>query len=279
MSFQGKWINFNFFSVHLFWTLGGNSIDSGKNFLALLSKLHSTCPEVQFWEVFWDKIERFLFWCNFLGKKFPEGLSKLFSWLDRNILGCIFLPLATKTFLSFSDFELKLLGLLPIKFFASVVKTALCLLSTASWGMIMLLEGNCSYAFHVLRTLTKNFWVFGETIWTCTSNPNSSCPKQSFYQTQIFWENQVFWQFQEFNWWVLDFGMKSLAENFQQGFLDCNRCLYGNVLRFCCKFCFFIFGFWSDVPLDFWRNFHRWFVKTAFFMVWEFFWGDRLRNY
>ena len=172
--------------------------------------------------------------------------------------------LNSKNFLWFSDFELKLLGMLPGKFFASVVKTALCLLSTAFWGMIMLLERKCSYAFHVLRTLRKNLWVFGETIWTCTSNPNSSCPKQKFYKIQIFWKNQVFWQIQEFKWWFLDFGMKILAENFQQGFLDCNRCLYGNVLRFCCKFCFFSFGFWSDVPLDFWRNFHRWFVKIAF---------------
>ena len=110
----------------------------------------------------------------------------------------------------------------------------------------------------------KTYGCLVKQFGQCTSNPNSSCPKQKFYKIQIFWKNQVFWQIQEFKWWFLDFGMKILAENFQQGFLDCNRCLYGNVLRFCCKFCFFSFGFWSDVPLDFWRNFHRWFVKIAF---------------
>ena len=40
------------------------------------------------------------------------------------------------------------------------------------WGMMMLSEKICSYPFHVFRTQRKNFWVFGETIWACTSNFN-----------------------------------------------------------------------------------------------------------
>ena len=69
-----KWI---FFSVHFFWTLSGNSIDSGRNFSALLSKLHATCLEVQFWDFFWGKTWGYLICCNFLSGKFPEGVSKL----------------------------------------------------------------------------------------------------------------------------------------------------------------------------------------------------------
>ena len=72
-SFQRKY-NKKLFSLLLFCTWGGNSIDSDKKFLALLSKLHSTCPEVKFWDFFWDKNERFLISCKFLSGKFPEGL-------------------------------------------------------------------------------------------------------------------------------------------------------------------------------------------------------------
>ena len=133
----------------------------------------------------------------------------------------------------------------------------------------MLLERKCSYAFYVLRTLRKNFWVFGETIWTCTSNPNSSCPKQSSYKTQIFWKNQVFWQFQEFKWWFLDFGMKILAENFQQGFLDCNRCLYGNVLRFCLKFFFSVLVFGVMFLWTFGGTFKGGLLKPLFYVLRE----------
>ena len=68
-----KWI---FFSVHVFWTLSGNSIDSGRKFSALLSKLRATCPEVQFWEFFWDKLEKLLICYIFLSEKFPGSVVK-----------------------------------------------------------------------------------------------------------------------------------------------------------------------------------------------------------
>ena len=113
--FQGKQINY-IFSVHLFRTLSGNSIDSGEKFWALLSKLHSTCPEVPFRELFWDKIERFLKCCIFSSRKIPEGLSELLFTTSQEYFGAkTCLSLTTKTFLSVSDFELKLLGLLPRK--------------------------------------------------------------------------------------------------------------------------------------------------------------------
>ena len=75
------------FSLHLFWTLIGNSIDSGENFSALLSKLHATYPAVQVWELFWDKIEKYLICCNFSSKRFPEGLSKLLFTKSQEHLG------------------------------------------------------------------------------------------------------------------------------------------------------------------------------------------------
>ena len=73
--------------------------------------------------------------------------------------------------------------------------------------------------------------------------------------------------------WTMVFGF------WQNLFLDCNGCPYGNVFWFCSNFCFINFGFLSGVLFDFWRNSHSGIVKTAFFMVWDFFWGDQLRDY
>ena len=94
-----KWI---FFSVQVFWTLSANSIDSGKNLSALLSKLHATCPEVQFWELFWDKFEKFLICYVLLSEKFPGRVVKTAfrdftgSFWDEN-----FFSLTRKTFVIF----------------------------------------------------------------------------------------------------------------------------------------------------------------------------------
>ena len=97
-----------FFSVHLFWNLSGDSIDTCESFSALLSKLRSTCPEVHFWEIFWNKKERLLKCSFFLSKIIAEGLSKLLFTTSQELFG-------TKTFFSFSDSELNFLGLLTRK--------------------------------------------------------------------------------------------------------------------------------------------------------------------
>ena len=128
----------------------------------MLSKLYSTFPEVQFWEFFWDKNEKFFVCCNFLSGKFPEGLSKLLFMTSPEHFG-------TKFFFCIIHFSFFLIFRISAKNswtfskknLASVLKTAFCFPRTAFWGKMMLLERICSYAFHVFRTLRKNIWVFG----------------------------------------------------------------------------------------------------------------------
>ena len=85
--FQGKLIKLSFFSVQFFGTLSGYTIDSSEIFTALFQKLRPTRPEVQFWELFWDKLEKFLNYCIVLSEKFPEGLSKLLFMTSQEHFG------------------------------------------------------------------------------------------------------------------------------------------------------------------------------------------------
>ena len=133
----------------------------------------------------------------------------------------------------------------------------------------MLLKRINSDAFHVFRLLGKKPWVFGETISACTSNFNSSCPKQRFWKTPFFWVRLTFWHFQEFERWFLDFGRKFSAESFSRNFLAGISRLQLLFLREPFQIVLQVFSiiFLSGNPFDFWQNFHNRFAETSIFLI------------
>ena len=169
-----------------------------------------------------------------------------------------------KNFLSFSDFELKLLGLIPGKIFSSVVKTAFCLLSTAFWGMIMLLERNCSYAFHILRTLRKNFGCltkqFGHVRRNITLRFQSNIfRKHRFFEKTKLFTIPGFWMM-FFGLWQKFFGRKILAV-----FSRLQSVFPRERIQISLQSLFIILGFWVKFLLTFSETFTAGLLKLHFF--------------
>ena len=172
-----KWI---FFSVQVFWTLSANSIDSGKNLPALLSKLHATCPEVQFWELFWDKFEKFLICYILLSEKFPGRVVKTAfrdftgSFWDEN-----FFFNNKKNFCHFQTSSQKFMDCFQKKFLPVLSKQHSAFREKQFEAKWCFWKEYIVLLFMFSGRLKKN-WVFGETVSACTSKIISSCPKQRF---------------------------------------------------------------------------------------------------
>ena len=205
------------------------------------------------WKVFSNVL---IFWA----KRFRKGCQNCFSRLDRSFLG-------RKLFFIFRLWA-KHSWTPSRKSFASVVKTALCVLRTAFWAKMMLLKRIYRFAFHVFRRLRKSLGClvkqFRHVCQILTLREQSNF----FRKLRFFWRGLSFWQFQDYERWFFDFGRKFSAEVLWQK--NWGRIFWSAIgvppltfSDFASKF-FYHIQFLSDVLFDFWRKICSWFVKTAF---------------
>ena len=119
-----------------------------------------------------------------------KGCQNCFSWLHRNILGRKFFFINKKNFCHLQTSSQKFMDCFQKKFLPVLLKQHSSFREhhfQAKWCFWR--EYVVMLCFSCFPDVKKKLWVFGETIWACTSNHNSSSPKQRFYRTQIFRKN------------------------------------------------------------------------------------------
>ena len=161
-----------FFSVHLVWKLSGDSIDYGENFSALLSNFDRRVQRYNFGKLSGTKLKSFWNVLIFRAKRLRKGCQNCFSRLHGIILG-------RKLFSHFPTLSQNFLDSFQIKF-GHCCQHSILRFENSIFSQNDAFEQSLSFCFSCFPDVEKKSWVFGETISVCTSNFNSSSPKQRF---------------------------------------------------------------------------------------------------